>query len=134
MFKKFVSIITLCAFVVFSMSCTLYKNQTKIIDDSDDWGEKDIQIIKLVKKSGEIIAFSEKQYGRIYWNGIIGTAIEDIEIENEYSSKQKGLEYQDQYQVVVSGDRKNRKVKDDEEYNVANGELLPVDLSGILVI
>ena len=71
--KKIISIFTLLAFVIFSISC--YPISTKQIKTSADWQGKKGKIFSLVKTSGEYIEFSRDNPGRISGDKITGTAI-----------------------------------------------------------
>lgn len=70
--KKFISMFTMLAFIVFSLSCTITKNMR--LDAANVKENERIKILQVVKKSGEIIEFSKKRPGRILNECIIGKA------------------------------------------------------------
>ena len=69
--KKIISLFTLVAFIVFSISCYITRQQQ--VRAADDLRGKKGKIVSLVKTSGEHIKFSKKGRGRIYGDNIIGT-------------------------------------------------------------
>ena len=71
--KKVISLFTLLAFVLFSISC--YPIATKEIKTSANWQGKKGKIFSVVKTSGEYIEFSKENPGRISGDNITGTAI-----------------------------------------------------------
>jgi len=73
MSRKIISLFTLLAFVIFTMSCITTK--TKNVRVADDWQGKKRKILSLVKTSGEYIKFSKNNLGRIYGDKIAGTAV-----------------------------------------------------------
>lgn len=80
--KKLISLFTMIAFFVFSLSCTITKNMR--LDAAAIKENGNIKIVQVVTKSGEIIEFSKKQPGRILNESIIGIAervTKEIEID-----------------------------------------------------
>jgi len=73
MSRKIISLFTLLAFIVFSVSC--YTTRLKEIRTAADWKGKKGKIISLVKTSGEYIKFPKKTPGRIHGDKILGTAV-----------------------------------------------------------
>jgi len=86
--KKLVSLFTLVAFLIFSLSC--YTTKKERIEKAV-WKGKKVKILAVMKTSGEYIKFPEKRPGRIYENrigGIVGTESISIplsEVELIYS-------------------------------------------------
>jgi len=79
---KIISLFTLLAFVIFSLSC--YTTSTKEVRTVVDWKGKKVKILAVDKTSGEHIEFSKDGLGRIYYDSIKGTAIilnKDVEID-----------------------------------------------------
>ena len=72
MSRKIVSLFTLIAFIVFSISC--YMTKIKNVRTAADLRGKKGEILSLVKTSGEYIYFSKNSPGRIYGDKIAGTA------------------------------------------------------------
>ncbi len=70
--KKLISLFTMIAFIVFSLSC--FSTSMRLNVDAAKETEK-IKILQVVTKSGESIEFSKEQPGRIYNKIIEGTAI-----------------------------------------------------------
>jgi len=70
--KKVISIFTLLAFVVFSLSC--YTTRLKQLRTTADWEGKIVKILSVEKTSGEYIKFSKDNPGRIDRFKITGTA------------------------------------------------------------
>lgn len=73
MSKKFVTLFTLVAFIIFSLSCTVYKTERVSTATVVSWEEKEFKILGVVKISGEYIVFNEERPGRILENSIVGT-------------------------------------------------------------
>lgn len=73
MSRKIISLFTLFAFIVFSLSCYSWKKK-EVKTAADLRGKKGI-IKSLVKTSGEYIEFSKNSLGRIYGDKIAGTAV-----------------------------------------------------------
>ena len=73
MSKKFISIFTMVAFIVFSLSCYSTKNIRLDADTAKENGK--IKILNVVTKSGETIEFSKEQPGTVHNGNISGAAI-----------------------------------------------------------
>lgn len=73
MSKKLASLITLVAFIIFSIPCTVYKTKKERITTAASWKGKEVKVLGVMKTSGEYIAFDEERPGKIYRNSIIGT-------------------------------------------------------------
>ena len=73
MSRKIVSLFTLFAFIVFSISCSI--TSLKEVRTADDLRGKKGKIVSLVKTSGEHIKFFKNDLGRIYRDKIVGTAV-----------------------------------------------------------
>ncbi len=73
MYKKIISIFTLLAFVIFSLSC--YITRIKEVKSAADWQGKKGKILWIIKTSGEFIGFSRDDPGRIIGDTIVGKAI-----------------------------------------------------------
>jgi len=71
--RKIISLFTLLAFVIFSVSC--YTTRLKEVRTAADWQGKKVKILGVDKTSGEHIEFSKKSLGRIYGDKIAGTAV-----------------------------------------------------------
>jgi len=71
--KKIISLFTLLAFVIFSVSC--YTTKTRRVNTSADWQGKKGKILWVIKTSGEYIEFSKDNPGRIIGDKIVGKAI-----------------------------------------------------------
>ena len=71
--RKIISLFTLLAFVIFSLSC--YTTRLKEVRTVTDWQGKKAKIFSVNKTSGEYIEFSKDSPGRIYGDKITGTAI-----------------------------------------------------------
>jgi len=74
--KKLISLFTMVAFIVFSLSCYSTKSIRLDVDAAKENGK--IEIFQVVTKSGETIEFSKEQPGRIYNDSITGTAVKVI--------------------------------------------------------
>lgn len=107
MSKKIISLATLLAFIIFSISCTIYKTERVKINTDVSWRAKNIKVLSVVTKSGETIKFPKTKPGRIYKDSIIGTKREEIEIDKYNVEK-----------TTRNGDRKILKVitKDGKTY------------------
>lgn len=79
MFKKCISLITLAAFVIFSLSCgtTKYVGEEKVAA----WEGEKVKILSVTKTSGEFIKFSKESPVRIRGNAIVQTVKVIIERE-----------------------------------------------------
>lgn len=73
MSRKIISLFTLLAFVIFSVSC--YTTRLKEVRTEADWQGKKGKILWVIKTSGEYIEFSKDNPGRIIGDKIVGKAI-----------------------------------------------------------
>ncbi len=96
MSRKVISILTLLAFVIFSISCYTSgarSYRTKEIRTNSDWQGKEFkkgEILWVIKKSGEYIEFSKENPGLIFQDKIVGNAIRmsrKVEIERSEVKK-----------------------------------------------
>jgi len=71
--KKFVALVTLVAFIVFSLSCMVYKTERVSAATVVSWEAREFKILGVVKTSNEYIVFNEEGPGRILENSIVGT-------------------------------------------------------------
>ncbi len=71
--RKIISLFTIVAFIVFSLSCSTTKNVRLDADAVKENGK--IRVVQVAKKSGEIIEFSKEQPGRIHNGSITGRAV-----------------------------------------------------------
>jgi hypothetical protein len=88
--KKIISLFTLLAFIVFSLSCYTWKK--KEIRTVADWKGKKGKILWVIKTSGEYVEFSKDNPGRIYGDEIAGTAVglsKEVEITRDNVIKLK---------------------------------------------
>jgi len=88
--RKIISLFTLFAFIVFSISC--YITRLKEVRTAADLRGKKGKIVSLVKTSGEHIKFSKKGLGRIYGDKIVGTVVvfsKKVEITRDNIKKVK---------------------------------------------
>jgi hypothetical protein len=84
MSRKIISLFTLLAFIVFSISCYSWKK--KEIRTAADWKGKKRKILSVVKTSGEYIEFAKDEPGQIYGDKITGTAVvlsKEVEITRD---------------------------------------------------
>lgn len=70
--KKLVSLFTLLAFIIFSLSCTVTKTKKVRVTTLASWKGKEVKILGIMKISGEYIAFDEERPGRVFENNIVG--------------------------------------------------------------
>lgn len=81
--KKLVSLITIAVFMVFSISCLrVYTTKKDRTTKSVLWKGKKVQILAVMKTSGEYIEFSKNSPGKAFNLNIIGTLKKEIEIDN----------------------------------------------------
>ena len=73
MSKRIISLFTIGAFIIFSLSCYSTKSMRLDVDAAKETDK--IKILQVVTKSGETIEFSKEQPGRIYNDTITGTAV-----------------------------------------------------------
>jgi hypothetical protein len=71
--RKIISLFTLFAFIIFSLSC--YTTRLREVRTATDLRGKKGNILSLVKTSGEYIEFSKNEPGQIYGDKIAGTAV-----------------------------------------------------------
>jgi len=102
--KKIISVFTLLAFIVFSISC--YSTGTKKVRKAANWHGKEGKILSVVKITGEYIEFAKENPGQISGNKIIGTSI--------ILSKETSIERADI--------KKTRKHRDGSIFEVINKE------------
>ena len=60
MAKKIVSLLTLVAFIIFSLSCTVYTTKEERSTKAASWGGKRVKILGVLKTSGEKIEFPKE--------------------------------------------------------------------------
>lgn len=83
MTKRIISLFTIGAFIIFSLSCYSTKSMRLDVDAAKETGK--IKILQVVTKSGETLEFSKDQPGRIYDDSITGTAVKVIgELDKAY--------------------------------------------------
>ena len=70
MCKKTISVVTLAAFLCFSFSCTVHRNDKILVQQIDSEKSENFKIVGVLLTNGEKIEFSEKNPARIA-NGII---------------------------------------------------------------
>ena len=80
MSRKIISLFTLLAFIIFSISC--YTTSTKDVRTVVGWKGKRMKILGVVKLSGEHIEFHKDRPGRIYKDSI-GGAVRKLRKEME---------------------------------------------------
>jgi hypothetical protein len=86
--KKFISLFTMIAFIIFSLSCYSTKSMRLDVDAAKENGK--IKILQVVTKSGEIIEFSKEQPGKIYNDSITGKAVRVIgELDKAYIKRKE---------------------------------------------
>ncbi len=71
MSRKIISLFTLLAFIIFSISC--YTTSTKEVRTVVGWKGKRMKILGVVKFSGGHIEFHKDRPVRIYKDSIVGT-------------------------------------------------------------
>ncbi len=81
--KKILTFITLVAVIIYSTSCAVHTTKKKRVMTVADWEGEEIEILKVLKTSGEYIEFPNEQPGRIYKDTITGDVKKEIEIDRE---------------------------------------------------
>jgi len=71
--RKIITVFTLLAFCIFSLSC--YATRFKEVRTVDDWQGKKGKIFWIIKTTGENIVFTNNNPGRIIGDKIVGKAI-----------------------------------------------------------
>jgi hypothetical protein len=74
--KKIISIFTLVAFLIFLQSCTVYSTKKVTPDVAAQKQGRYIRVLRVMKTSGEIIQFSEKDPAYVQNDVIIGPTME----------------------------------------------------------
>ena len=102
MSRKVISILTLLAFIIFSISCHTIgarSYRTKEIRTNSDWQRKEFkkgEILWVIKKSGEYIEFSKENPGLIFQDKIVGNAIRmSKKVEIQRSDIKKIMKHSD---------------------------------------
>ena len=72
MAKKLISVLTLVAFSIFTWSCSVYSTKKITPDKAGGRHGADVQVLRVMKTSGEIVEFSEKYPGYIAGDAIVG--------------------------------------------------------------
>ena len=103
MSKKNVSLFTLIAFIVFSLSC--YTIREKKVKTVSDWEGKEVTIMGVQKTSGEYIEFQKDSPGRIYKDTIIGKAKKKFEIARA-NVKKTGIDTEGEIAEITTKDGK----------------------------
>ena len=113
MWRKIISLFTLLAFIIFSISC--YTTSTKDVRTVVGWKGKRMKILGVVKFSGERIEFHKDRPGRIYKDSIGGAVRklrEEIEIDR---ADIKGIIRNEKGKILVI------TKKDEKIYHVVTG-------------
>ena len=71
--RKIISLVTLMAFIIFSLSC--YNIKKVRIESVKAKNRSKVKILGVFKSSGEYIEFSKEQPGKIYKESIRGTVV-----------------------------------------------------------
>lgn len=81
--KRLVSLFTIVAFIIFSISCLgIYTTKKDRITKAASWRGKKVKILAVMKTSGEYIEFPREQPGKILGDKIVaGLEKENIEID-----------------------------------------------------
>ncbi len=86
MSRKAVAVLTVIVFAVFSVSCMTWRN--KEIRTSADYPRPNKEVVSVVMRSGEVIAFSRAAPARIVGGQVVGTPASlgerDVEIEGPF--------------------------------------------------
>lgn len=81
--EKIISLVTITAFISFSLSCTAYKTtKERITPESPLEGDR-VEILAVMKTSGEYIEFPKDWPGEISKDSIIGPAKKELEIKRD---------------------------------------------------
>ena len=73
--RKIVSMFTLVAFMVLSVSCVHYRYTELKDKPATQWEGEKVKIVEVLKKSGEIIEFSKKNPAYVQKDKIVGSDI-----------------------------------------------------------
>jgi len=76
--KKLISLLTLLAFIIFSLSCTIHKTKKVSVATLAQWKGKKVEILGVMKISGEYVEFDEDSPGGIQQNSIVGITESDV--------------------------------------------------------
>ena len=79
--KKLVSLFTMVAFMIFSMSCTIHSIKNKSIETVADKGGMYIKVKGILKTSGEFVRFPEVRDGKIHQDVFLILPTKSIPIE-----------------------------------------------------
>jgi hypothetical protein len=89
MSKKSVAVLTAVVFVVSSTSCMTWRN--KAIRTSADYPAPNKGVVRVVKRSGEVVEFSRREPARVVGGQVVGTTVRerDVEIEGPFPAIRK---------------------------------------------
>jgi len=78
MAKKLISVLTLVAFSIFTWSCSIYSTNKINRDQIPGKIDKNVQVLRVMKTSGEFIEFSEEIPGYIHIDAIVSSTRQPI--------------------------------------------------------
>lgn len=81
MARKLVSLFTMVAFIIFSMSCAIYSIKNKSVETIVAKKGEKMEVKGILKTSGEFVKFPEVREGRIHKDVILILPTESIPIE-----------------------------------------------------
>jgi hypothetical protein len=113
MFKKTITYFTLIAFILFTVSCVIYRTQKKRAEDIVGLKAKKVQILAVLTTSGEHIEFPEHQPGIISGSNVVGlTSIAQVaeKLELDKSNIQSTKRTKDTITEILTTDGKKYMV------------------------
>jgi hypothetical protein len=99
MAKKIVSLLTMVAFLVFTQVCTIYSTKKISPDVAAQKAGQDVRIMRVMKTSGEMVEFEEKNPGYIVKDAVVGRSNikETVEVSRDNI---KLIQHQDNKKII----------------------------------
>ncbi|MGD8536235.1 MAG: hypothetical protein PVF66_10345 [Candidatus Aminicenantes bacterium] len=104
--KKIVSLVTIIAFISFSLSCTVHKTtKEKLTPESRLEGDR-VEILAVMKTSGEYIEFPKDWPGEILQGRIMGPGKKELEIKRDDIQEIKVNSEGRTYEIITNDGKK----------------------------
>ena len=81
MARKIIALVTLSAFMIFTVTCTVHKTKTVPAKTTSDWKGKKVDILGVGTTSGGYVKFMKNKPGRIVGDAVVGTVELTKEVE-----------------------------------------------------
>lgn len=105
MARKIIALVTLSAFMIFTVTCTVHKTKTVPAKTTSAWKGKKVDILGVGTTSGGYVKFMKNKPGRIVGDAVVGT----IELPKEVEIPQDQVKEMEMKKAKASG-KQDQKV------------------------